>query len=95
MIELTLSQLDELEIADSEVELVFFKLDRDGLLRLRWTDEPPTLHVVTVVTVLDGLMVVGDARGDLELVRGGGGGGTRLLMSSTERSGTGGLGSGG
>lgn len=35
--------------------------------------------------------VVGDATGDLELVRGGGGGGIRLFCRSGVRSGTGGL----
>jgi len=41
--------------------------------------EPPAAHVV------------GDATGDLELVRGGGGGGIRLFCRSGVRSGTGGL----
>lgn len=55
-------------------------------------DDDDTELLGDVVQLATGpVHVVGDATGDLELVRGGGGGGIRLFCRSGVRSGTGGL----
>lgn len=79
--ELTFSELWELEILNG------------GLSSFRVLGKVLRLGLDTLDEALraEGTGLVGDVRGDLELVRGGGGGGTLLVRRLELRSGTGGL----
>lgn len=93
------------ELMDSQLD----EVDGDGCWRsfsatmrelCKWTAKPLLADPKEPLRVglrrgAGAIGLVGDARGDLELVRGGGGGGTRLAARSPRRSGTGGLASAG